>query len=74
MDIQKLEVGKKYVISHAYGQPNQIIKVLSVKEETSEKWGKYWEAIVEYVSDDATKGMITRMNTIECKRYLREVS
>lgn len=31
MDIKKLQVGKEYVKTHGNGQPNQRVKVLSVK-------------------------------------------
>lgn len=73
MNIHELIEGKEYVKTHAYGQPNQKVKILKVSEKDDPKWGKYWEATVQYTSDDATKGMVTGMNTIECERYLREI-
>jgi hypothetical protein len=70
MNIQQLIVGEEYKITHACGQPPQKVKVLSVEEEESEMWGKYWTAYVIFTSDDCTKGMRMSMNEIECERYL----
>jgi len=63
MNIEQIEVGKEYLLSHAYGQDNQIIKVLSKEEK---------EINIIYTSDDSTKGMRTSMNRIECDRYIHE--
>lgn len=68
-----MEVGKEYVKTHAYGQPNQKVKILNVSEKTCPKWGKYMSADIIYTSDDCTKGLKTSMNSIECERYLREI-
>ena len=73
MDIKKLEIGKNYILSHSHGQNNQTVKVLKVSEETTQKWGKYWTAHIEFVSDDSSKGLKTNLNTIECERYLSEI-
>lgn len=69
MDIRELKEGKEYYKSHAHGQPNQKVKVLSVTPIGSE----HMEARVLYTSNDCTKGMSTSMNTIECERYLHEI-
>lgn len=71
MNIHQLIEGKEYRLTHAYGQPDQKVKVLKVSEKTCPKWGEYyWSADVVYTSDDCTKGLQTSMNTIECERYL----
>lgn len=54
MYIKDLVIGKEYIMSHAYGQPNQKIKILNVSEKESYKWGKYWTADIIYTSDDCT--------------------
>ena len=73
MYIKDLVIGKEYILSHAYGKPNQKIKILNVSEKESYKWGKYWEADIIYTSDDCSFGITTSMNTIECERYLHEI-
>ena len=73
MNIKQLETGKEYRLTHAYGQPDQKVKVLNVEEKTSAKWGKYWSADIIYTSEDCTKGLRTSMNTIECERYLHSL-
>mgnify|MGYP003405205776 CR=1 FL=1 len=73
MDIEKLEVGKKYTKTHSMGQPNNTVLILSVTDEFHPKWGKYKEAFVEYVSEGCSNGLRIGMNKIECERYLREI-
>lgn len=72
MDIQKLVVGKEYTLSHAYGQPSQTVRVLSVEEKQCRIDGKYLSAEVIYTSDDGSKGLRSSLNKIECERYLHE--
>jgi hypothetical protein len=73
MNIQELKTGKEYLLLHAYGQTSQKVKILSVGEKYHPRYGNYWEAKVEYTSDDCSKGLQISMNTIECERYLREI-
>jgi hypothetical protein len=70
MNIKLLEKGKEYTLAHAYGQPDQKVMVLNVEERSYPNCGKIWYADVIYTSDDATKGLQTSMNSIECERYL----
>lgn len=65
MDIRELVEGKEYKRTHAYGQPDQKIKVLRVSNEDG-----YLIADIIYTSDDCTKGLRTTMNAIECERYI----
>ena len=73
MNIKQLEIGKEYRLIHAYGQPDQKVKVLNVKEKCSSAENKYWSASIIYTSNDCTKGMRTSMNTLECERYLHQL-
>lgn len=73
MDIKDLKIGREYLLLHSHGQPSQKVKVLSVDEIHHNRYGNYWEARIEYTSDDCTKGLETSMNEIECFRYLRDI-
>jgi hypothetical protein len=67
MEISNLETKKEYRLMRAYGQSSQKVKVLSVDANKE-------NATVKYTSDNHTKGLITEMNEIECRRYLRELN
>ena len=61
MILEDIEVDKEYIMTHAYGQPSQKVKVLRKREN---------EIDVIYVSNDASKGRMQGLNRIECERYL----
>jgi anti-sigma regulatory factor (Ser/Thr protein kinase) len=63
---ENIQEGSEYILSHAYGQKEQKVVVLSIN--ISEQ-----EVLVEYVSNDVSKGMTTTMNRIECDRYLHKI-
>jgi len=65
MRIENIKEGNEYVLSHAYQKKEQKVVVLSVNIPAE-------KVLVQYVSDDASKGMTSNMNRIECDRYLHE--
>lgn len=65
MQIENIVEGNEYVLSHAYQKKDQKVVVLSVNIPAE-------KVLVEYVSDDVSKGMTSNMNRIECDRYLHE--
>lgn len=66
MRIENIIEGNQYVLSHAYQKKEQKVVVLSVNIPAE-------KVLVQYVSDDASKGMTSNMNRIECDRYLHEI-
>lgn len=60
-NIENIQIGEEYVKTHAYGQPNNRVKIISKEDRT---------VGIEHVSDGASKGFQTHMNRIECERYL----
>lgn len=65
MRIENIVEGNVYVLSHAYQKKDQKVVVLSVNIPAE-------KVLVQYVSDDVSKGMKSNMNRIECERYLHE--
>lgn len=65
MQIENIVEGNEYVLSHAYQKKEQKVVVLSVNIPAE-------KVLVQYVSDDVSKGMTDIMNRIECNRYLHE--
>ena len=70
MNIEQLIEGNEYKLIHSHWQPSQKVKVLN----KCQKNGKYFSVDIIYTSDDCSKGLITSMNTIECERYLHEIT
>lgn len=65
MQIENIVEGNEYILSHAYQKKEQKVVVLSVNIPEE-------KVLVQYVSDDVSKGMTDIMNRIECNRYLHE--
>jgi hypothetical protein len=65
MRLENIVEGNEYILSHAYGKKEQKVVVLSVNIPTE-------KVLVQYVSNDVSKGMTSNMNRIECERYLHE--